>query len=277
MLLSQTMSWSATQIPRFILGLYLGAAELGLFSLGSRIHEIVLQLTLSPTYAVARVKMREYADDRVGLNAAVTSLLKNMALLCFPLCIGGAAVMPVLFHVWLDTRWSAGVLAAQLLLLGAMPYVAHYALSAALLAMNRQSSIAVNSTVQSIATVIVTALFAPLGLNPATASIALRPMATVIFPLVFAQWHCGIPASLVLRAQVPIFIAASVMGAVVWALEWGLRTVWNPAFLLGALVVTGAAVYALMIGTLQPGLLAIYWARLPFKRRGASKPEKSAR
>jgi PST family polysaccharide transporter len=268
MLLSQTMTWSASQIPRFLLGLYLGAAELGLFSLAGRINEIVLQVTLSPMYAVARVQMRSFLDDRAGLQAAMNHLLKQMGLLCFPLCIGGAAVMPVLFHVWLDARWAAGVLTAQLMLLGAMPYAAHYALSAALLAMNKQSLIAVNSTVQSVATVVVVAIFAPLGLNAAAAAIALRPLATAAIPIAFARRHCGLEASAVWRAQAEVFLAAAAMGVIVWLTKLALEPYLNAAALLTVLVLAGALVYGLLIRWLLPAEAAALAAR--FRRKSAA-------
>jgi len=262
MMISQTMSWSASQIPRFILGLFLGAGELGLFSLASRIHEIVLQVALSPAFAVARIRMRDYIDDRAGLPAAMNQLLRQMGLLCFPLCIGCAAVMPVLFKVWLDARWSGGVVVAQLLLLGAMPYVAHYGLSAVLLGMNRQSLVAVNSTVQTFATIVVVFVFAPLGLTAATAAIALRPLVTAAIPIAFAQRHCGIPARSVIRAQAPVFCAALLMGLGVYALEWSLAGRVAPAILLTALIAAGVAIYAGLIVLLVPELAAPYLVRL---------------
>jgi O-antigen/teichoic acid export membrane protein len=268
MLLSQTMTWSASQIPRFLLGLYLGAVELGLFSLAGRINEIVLQVTLSPMYAVARVQMRTFIDDRAGLQAAMDHLLQRMGLLCFPLCIGGAAVMPVLFHVWLDDRWYAGVLTAQLMLLGAMPYAAHYALSAALLALNRQSLIAVNSTVQSIATVVVVAIFAPLGLNAAAAAIALRPLATAAIPIAFAQRHCGLKAGAVWRAQAGVFLAAAAMGVTVWLSRLALARYLHPAALLAVLVLIGALAYGLLIMRVLPAEAAALTAR--WRRKSAA-------
>ena len=266
MMITQTMSWSASQIPRFILGLFLGAGELGLFSLASRIHEIVVQVSLSPVFAVARIRMRDYLDDQAGLPAAMDRLLRQMALLCFPLCIGGAAVMPVLFKVWLDARWSGGVIVAQLLLLGAMPYVAHYGLSAALLGLNRQSLVAVNATVQTIATVVVVFVFAPLGLTAATAAIALRPLATAVIPIAFAQRHCGIPASSVIRAQAGVFGAALVMGLGVCGLDWSLANRVTPAMLLAILIAAGVALYAGLIVLLVPGLAAPYLVRLGMRR-----------
>ncbi len=262
MLLSQFMAWSSSQIPRFILGLFLGAAELGLFSLATRIHEILLVLTLSPNFAVARVTMREHAPHSAGLNDAVARLLGRMGMLCFPVAVGGAAVMPVLFVVWLDARWAGGVHVAQFMLLGAMPFATHYALSAALLGLNKQASVAINSTVQTVSVVIVTALFAPWGLNAATAAIAFRPLATSPIPLYFARKQCGIPIRLVLRAQLPLFVAALLMGAVVWLIELLLAPVLTPAALLAVAIASGMALYPLFCLWLAPRTLTA-----PFSER----------
>ena len=267
MMVAQTMTWSATQIPRFILGLYLGADELGLFSLATRICDIAVQTTISPVYAVARVSMRSFIDYRAGLEAAASRLMRQMSMLCFPLCIGGAAVMPVLFVVWLDARWAAGVVTAQLLLLGSLPYVTHYGLSAALLAMNKQSMIAVNSTVQTLATIAVVAIFAPLGLDTVAAAIALRPMATAVIPVGFARRHCGISANTVFRAQWPVLCCAMMMGAVVTALRLTLAPYLGKPALLVLLVLAGAASYAVAVRLMLPEAAASLVARL--RRRAA--------
>jgi PST family polysaccharide transporter len=266
MLISQAMSWSTSQIPRFIFGLFLGAADLGLFSLASRIHDIVLQVALSPLFVVARVRLREFIDDLPGLRRAVERLLGQMGLICFPLCIGGAAVMPVLFKVWLDARWSGGVLVAQFLLLGAMPYVAHYGLGAALLGMNKQSLVAVNATVQTVATVVVVLMVAPLGVDAAAAAIALRPLVTLVIPLAFARRHFAISTQSVARAQAPVFTAAAFMGIIVAGLEWSLAGHLRPAALLALLIAVGIASYAGLVLAMAPGLAAPYLVRLGLKR-----------
>jgi O-antigen/teichoic acid export membrane protein len=258
MMLSQMMSWSAVQIPRFLLGLYLGATDLGIFSLASRFNDIVVQLTVAPAYVVARIRMREFIMDRSGFDSAVRRLLQQMAFLCFPLCIGGAVAMPVLIGAWLDPRWASGVVASQLMFLGAMPYVSHYALSAALLATNKQSQIAVNSTFQSITTAAVIPIFAPLGLTAATAAIALRPLASASIPALLVRRHCGISIKMVLRAQAPIVGAAMLMGVVVWLLRNLLVSHISGALLLPLLIAAGASSYAVFVRYLAPDIASAF-------------------
>lgn len=247
MLLTQGMSWGGGQIPRFVLGLYLGASDLGLFSLASRLTEIMLQLTVSPRYGVARVELRRHADDPPGMLAAVERLLMQMGFLCFPVCLGGAAVMPTLFAAWLDARWAPGVFAAQAMLLGAVGYVTHYALSAAWLAVNRQSFTAINSTVQAVATVVLVAVSAPFGLNPATAAFAAKTVVTMPVPLHYSRRYCAIPAAKVLAAQAPVLACAAGMGAVVVALRLALNAHLDSRVLLLILVSVGAATYGVLL------------------------------
>jgi teichuronic acid exporter len=261
MLLSQTMSWGADQIPRYILGFYLGASELGLFSLAARLSDIVLQIAVSPRYAVARIEMREYADRRSGIEPAMRKILIQMSVLSFPLCIGAAVVMPLLFTTWLNSRWSGGVVPAQLMLLGIIPYVTHYALSAALLGVNRQSSIAINATAQTVTLVIVSAVFAPLGLIPATAAIACRPLVTATIPIMLARRLCGLAVKGVLLAQLPALIAAVVTGAIVFVVRWALNPYMSDAALLLTLIAAGAGTYMILVRVLLPEFARPYIVR----------------
>jgi O-antigen/teichoic acid export membrane protein len=267
MVIAQTMTWGGSQLPRFIFGIFLGATDLGLFALAARLQDLVIMLTLSPRYGVARVEMRAFIDNRAGLDTAVNRLLLQMAFLCFPVCIGGAVIMPLVIKVWLDTRWSGGVVVTQLLLLGAMPYVTHYGLSALLLGMNRQKSIAVNSAVQAAATVIVVWLCAPFGLVAMTAAIALRPLATAILPIAYAHLYSGISRRSVVRAQVPVLITAVAMGLAIWALKAVLATYLSDGVLLGISIIAGVAIYWILSTIFVPEFISQYTAR--FRRKVA--------
>jgi O-antigen/teichoic acid export membrane protein len=270
MLLTQSMSWAGEQIPRYILGFFLGAAELGLYSLAARLGEIVVQLTISPRYAVARIEMRQFIDQQAGIEVPVRRILTQISALTFPLCIGAAALMPLIFNTWLNARWADGVVPAQLLMLGIIPFVTHYGLSAALLGTNRQSAIAINATAQTLTLIPVTAVFAPLGLNAAMAAIACRPLVTAIIPVLFARHYCGLEPKSVLLPQVPALLAAAATGAVIWGLNLLLAPYLNQVVLLAWLVLAGAVTYAALIARLLPEVAAQFTARLPALRRRPS-------
>ncbi len=89
LLLSRTMSWTSSQLPRFILERNLTVTELGLYSLAARFSDIFVQMTGVPRYAVARVELTKFLAQPVGLDAALRRLTCRMRALCFPICFGG--------------------------------------------------------------------------------------------------------------------------------------------------------------------------------------------
>jgi O-antigen/teichoic acid export membrane protein len=271
MLLTQSMSWLGEQAPRYILGFFLGATELGLYSLAGRLCDIVLQLTLSPRYSVARVEMREFIDRQAGIEVAMRRVLTQMSALAFPACIGGVVLMPLLFSTWLNARWADGVVPAQLMILGLLPYVTHYGLSAALLGTNRQSAIAINATAQTLIVIPVTTVSAPFGLLTATAAIACRPLLTASIPMWFARRYCGLTLKDVLLPQVPALLASMGTGAIVWGLNLLMAPYLNQVVLLAWLVLVGAVTYAALIARLLPEVAA------PFIQVAVTRIRKAAR
>jgi PST family polysaccharide transporter len=256
MLLSRTMSWGASQLPRFVLGIYIGATELGVFSLAARLSDVLVQMFLVPRYAVARVELRKYATDNTGLDEALHQLIFRYSFLSFPLCIGGAAVAPTLFHVWLDPRWYDAIIPAQLMFLLCIPYVTIYAIGALLMAFNRQTAEAIQSTVQGVTTVLVALVAAPYGIIAASAAISARPLVLLPLPLWLARTQCGVAAKQILQPQMPVLLAAGLMGAVVLLLQWQLHDRIPPAWLLPILMIAGAVTYAALITLAVPGLFA---------------------
>lgn len=257
-LVSRTMTWVTGQIPRLLLGLYWGPAELGLFSLAARLTDVILEITVVPRYAVARVELRRFADDPAGLQRATQDLLRNMSVYCFPICLGGIAAAPTLFHAWLDPRWYGGIVPAQLMLLMCVAFTTHYCIGAALLALNFQRAEALTSVVQTVATVAVVVASAPFGLIPATAAYAGRPILLLPLPAVLLRRKSGVPARAILQAQLPVLSIAMLMGAAVWILRVSLEPLLNSVVLLGLLVACGGIVYGGLLCRFLPESAAPY-------------------
>ncbi|HWM65638.1 MAG TPA: oligosaccharide flippase family protein [Steroidobacteraceae bacterium] len=260
-LVSRVMNWGGGQIPRFLLGLFWGPTPLGLFSLASKLTEVLLEVTVVPRYAVARVELRRFAGDPVGLAAALRKAVTLMSVFCFPLCVGGAVVVPTLFHVWLDPRWYAGIIATQILLLACMAQITHYCAGATLLACNFQKAEAIGSVVQTLTTVVAVLIAAPFGITVAAAVIGGRPVATIPVPVTLLKRKCGLSPRVILGAQVPALAAALVMGVGVWLLQLETAPWLSGITELLLLVVAGAALYALMIALLMPGFAAQFIRR----------------
>lgn len=262
-MLSKFLSWGSQQIPRVILGLYWGSTELGLFSLAARLGDILMEVAVVPRYVVARIELRKYVNDRVGLEAALQRILTLLTLFCFPLCVGGAAIVPTLFHVWLDPRWAGAIVPAQLMLLTCAALVTQYICGAVLLAMNFQRTEAVVSVAQTVTTVLAVVVCAPLGLVAASAGIAARPFFLLPLSVSLLKRNCAIPASSVFLPQWPALAASVTMGVGVSLLRLLLEPLISDAAALPILVLAGAVVYVLMVKLTMPTIVAQFVSRLP--------------
>jgi len=260
---SRFMNWACNQIPRVMLGLYWGSTDLGLFSLAARLGDILMEVALVPRYAVARVELRKYAEDHVGLEASLRRTLTFLTVFCFPLCVGGAVVVPTLFHVWLDPRWTGAIIPAQCMLLACIPLVTQYMGGATLLAMNYQKSEAVLSVVQTMTTLVAVVACAPFGLLAASIGIAARPFVLLPLSLRLLKRNCAVPASAIFGPQWPALLSSLGMGGLVWMLRVWLEPLLPDALALPILVLAGAIVYLLLVKLTMPTVVAHFRSRLP--------------
>lgn len=255
-IVASMMGWASGQIPRLILGLFLGPTDLGLFGMAARLNDILVQATILPTATVDRVSLRQFATNPDGRDGAIRRVMFKLSALCFPLAIGGAAALPALFHVWLDPRWFGGIVPSQLMLLTCVPLVTVYAASAVLLAFNRQAADALISTTQTLAIVAVVFVSAPFGLLIAVAAIALRPAVMLPLQLTVLSRKCAVHARTLVSPQMPALVAAALMGIAVGLLRSYLETHYGsvPALLIA--VAAGAAIYVGLMLVLLPRLAA---------------------
>ncbi len=262
-LFSRFLTWSCNQIPRVMLGLYWGSTDLGLFSLAARLGDILMEVAVVPRYAVARVELRKYVEDPVALDSALQRTLTFLTVFGFPLCVGGAAIVPTLFHVWLDPRWNGAIIPAQCMLLTCVALVTQYMAGATLLAMNFQRLEALVSIAQTLTTVLAVVACAPFGLLAASIGIAVRPFVLLPLSVGLLNRYCAITPSSVIAPQWPALAASLVMGACVWLLRLTVLSAVRDVIALPILVLTGAAVYAGLVTLTMPTVVARFAHRIP--------------
>ena len=255
LLLSRTMSWGASQLPRLILGLNLTVTELGLFSLASRLSDILVQLTLVPRYAVARVELRRHATDPMALNIAVDRTIGWMSALCFPLSFCGAALVPTLIHLWLNPKWFGAIVPAQALLLSACSWVSFYGGGAVFLAVNQPRREALMSTLQALTIFLVVLIFGAQGLIFVSVAMSIRSFLLIPLEAVLLRKYCHVLFGTFLRNQGFSLCAAIGSGVTIWLLRSWVEGRCGNAVTLVALGILGIFVYALLLGILAPQLL----------------------
>lgn len=218
-LISRSLGFTAAQVPRLILGFFLGAYDLGLFVFAARIPDILTAITIVPTTIVARTEMRKYVPNQKELKVAFKHLLQDTSLIAFPACIGLAVVAPELIKVGLDSRWQAATFATQMLILSVIPLVIFYSAGFLLWAMNfprDESKISMGHLVGSL---FCTLIAAPFGLKIVCFVLMIRGIASLPLPLWIISQKCGISPQLVGRAVGPALISSISMGIIVMLLN----------------------------------------------------------
>jgi len=249
---SSVMNWGAGQLPRLFLGIYLGPVDLGLFSTAGRFNAIVKQVAMLPKAFVARVDLRRFATDRAAMAHAARRVFLQIGLLGFPICFGGAAVMPTLFHVWLDPRWYGAILPSQIMLLGCIPFVTFFGSTAVLYALNQQGPEARVSTTLSVVMLAGMAVGMRYGLVAISAAVALAPLLLLPLPTLAVRRTGYVAVRDIVMSQVAPLLAAAGMGGAVCLLRHYLAPYVPEAKALPMLVAVGALLYPAGIVVLMP-------------------------
>jgi O-antigen/teichoic acid export membrane protein len=257
--ISKAMAWSGGQIPRLILGWYLGPTDLGLFSLAGRMAEVVAQVFIVPLAWVARLTLRRLAEDLAGFAGEFRLVLRQIGFVAFPVCVGLAAIMPYLFARFLDQRWIGGVAPTQIMALMGIPAAFYYLFTAAVLAVRQprldsRVAVATNST-----TALAVLLAAPFGLYASCLAMLAQRIMLMPLPLVYLRRAIGVSPAAIVLTQLPILGAAIAMGAMVTLVAPAITNRLGLSFGLVILMVVGVCVYVPLALVAAPDIGRMWW------------------
>ena len=264
---SRSMMFLCAQMPRVIIGYFLGPVDLGLFTLANRFPETLAQVVISPRAIVARIDLRRYRHGEEALCGAFSRLLRDIALIGFPMSLGAAATIPLLISVWLDDRWQAGIHASQLMFLTVPPQVVFYACSTVLMALNFPREDARVSMIQSVSTGLCVLAAVPFGLNAVCAVMVLRLCLLMPYAAFLVSRVCGIPKRSMAEAIGLLFGLSLAMAAAVAAISPLLVRTVGRGFALGGLIMIGVVIYVALVRIFAPNEARRFLARLPFASR----------
>ena len=215
------LTWGAGQIPRVIVGLIFGPTILGLFTLASRITDVLLQVLIVPATMVARLELRRFAENTDGLEAAITTLLRSLGFVAFPVCVGLAAITPTLFALWLGQRWTGAVEATQILVLTVAPWIYFYCATSVIMGLRLSRLEVVIQAVLGLSAAAVTLAAAPFGLNAVCLALLIRLALLIVMPLWMLRRAAGIkPLSIFLAPAGPAAAAAAMGVCVMMIAPW---------------------------------------------------------
>ena len=254
------------QLPRLVLGFTLGPTDVGLFALGSRFHDIIVTTMAVPRTAVGRIELRAVKIGSAEFQRDFARMVQNASILSFPFFLGTAALAPGLFHLWLKQQWQAGIVPAQLIVLGGVPMVLFYSFDAALLAGSLSSVVRRLANLQGVTVAVTVLCAAPFGLIATCLALAVRPW--LLLPVVFVIFRraTNIPArSALLPAARPLIGAVIMAGLLSLPLP-------HPTWMSGALefalrVIAGITFYSSYLYFFSPEALTQFSSVLNSVRR----------
>jgi hypothetical protein len=109
---------------------------------------------------------------------------------------------------------------------------------------------------ECVGAVLVVSIAAPFGLLVSSLAIALRPFVLLPLPLLTSTTKCRVSAAHILKPQLPLLVAATLMGIIVALVQYGLRPFVNGVVLLPILAAVGVVVYASLVALQFPEFAA---------------------
>jgi PST family polysaccharide transporter len=223
-LFGRIVGFVSGQLPRIIIGYVLGPTTLGLFALANRITDLIIHTAIQPRTTVGRIELRDWRPGTAEFRCIFSKMTQNVSILSFPIFCGAAALTPDLFRIWLDQRWTAGVVPTQFLLLSGLPLVFFYCIDAALLAAKLSHLFRQIAILQALTIAATVLCVAPLGLDVICLSLGVRSLLLLpILLLLFQRW-CRVRVCHALRPALRSLSGATIM-AVLLSLPF-LRPQW---------------------------------------------------
>lgn len=263
---AQMLNFASGQLPRMILGYALGPTELGLFTLATRIADIIVGTTIMPCAAVGRVELKASKPGSLEFGRIFSEMTQSASVLAFPLFLGTAALAPDLFRLWLGQSWLAGTIPAQLILLGGLPFAFFFCIDAALLAANLSSVYRRLAAIQTLTVIATVLCAAPFGLELTCLALAIRSWLLLPVFLLLIQRSCHLSVYDFVRLPVRSLTGAVVMASILMLPL--LRPLWlGREFDFILLIIIGVIFYGLFLYGFSRGqltsLLTGYFVRRP--------------
>jgi PST family polysaccharide transporter len=240
------------QIPRIVIGLWLGTGALGVFTLAMKLFETLSRIVLGPMSAVAMSVTSALQDDMQALRRIVLGSTMTAASLAAPCFLGLAALASALVPFVFGKSWTDAVLPAQILMLVGL----RGSVSAFNVPILRGLGISrgplILTSIGAASTAVLTPIAAPFGLAAITLSMLVRSMITWPIGAHFVRQATGLGFVEQARAGSRPVAAASLMAVLVWLFVHFAAGRLQGAFVVAIAAAIGATLYIGMLAFLAP-------------------------
>ncbi|KTQ90495.1 hypothetical protein NS365_04340 [Aureimonas ureilytica] len=256
-----------------IVGSVLGTAALGLYRIGARYLDLILDVTIRPLSSVALSSFSALQSDALARNRAYLRVLQLTSLVIYPAFAGAALIAPEALPALFGPQWTASIPIAQILALSALPLPITFHNPTILTALGQGRSILALSLFDLSLSLAVAFCAAGWGVGAVAIGYVCRNIASVPLALLLLRRSTGLRPGEVLRTLLPSAACTLIMVVTLLGLrQTALVESFPDPLRIAVLVVGGLTAYAIPV-LLWPGLLAdlLRFIRRPAKG-GASAP-----
>lgn len=256
MTVTRIVNFVSKQVDRYLVGLLMGPAALGIYTLAYRVHDTLSFLIVQGVAGVGMTTFSRLQSDIGRMRRALYTAVELSGIVAMPIFLGMAAVAPNLVVVIFGEAWrESGMILAIISLLGVPGLVSNFA-GAVIRAMGQARLLMILLTASAVANVLFVAMTVRYGLVVVSIAILVRNLAFVPVFLWILRDLIGARPSTYLARCLPGFSAGAVMALLVLLTGGLLAPHMNVAGVLAAQVAVGMLSYALLLALLAPAATA---------------------
>lgn len=242
--------------PQLVLGLVLGPAAVGYYSVSMRLVDILTRLFVIPVNQVALPMIARIQADPTQVHGIVATGIGAATLISAPAFVGTAIVAPELVPLALGGAWLPAVPVLQLLVLRGLVWPVVMYGTSLLYGLGQPGRMLSINGVDLVLNLALLCLAAPFGVAWVAAASSLR-VVVVRWPMIGRA--IGRAIGLRIGRQVglmaPALVASATMAAGLLAFRAFAGPSLEPPVMLGALVGLGALLYPLIVLIVNPGVI----------------------
>lgn len=209
------VEFASTRLIDFIiLGRY-GVAAFGLYTVGSRLYQLMMQLLQSALYDVSLTVLSRVSHERERMAELYKQLIAISAIVSTPAFVLFAALAPEICRVLFGAQWQgADEIARPLLLLGALQCV-QFQNGPFLSARGNPNKVLIAGTVKSVATILMILLIPTDSIGELVVVYVFGQLASTPFTFFFVSRELDVPLRRIFLVLLPSFAVSGLCFALV--------------------------------------------------------------
>jgi O-antigen/teichoic acid export membrane protein len=238
-------------VPRSIdlfVGAFIGAAQLGLMRVGTRINDFVGQVVVMPLVSVANTHLSSLHDDVTAMRRSYLRLTQASALLMCPSLVGLSLVAPEAIPLLFGSKWTGAVPFVEVIgLLGIVAPINYY-FAPTMMALGKSRLVFRQGLLQVVLGMGLALIGALISLLAVAVANVLRGTFVAIWNLLELRSAMRLNLRDVVAYLAPPYLGTLAMAATVLALRGLIGAELPPFERLLAMSACGATAYALVVG-----------------------------